>query len=360
MPVAKARRAVSEVEVVKLPPTRPEDPPAAAAPPTTTNRPRGGLALARRSNGQGGGQVARARALQREDLAIESRPVTISSPASPRTGSSNQQQQLERAADQLPPMHLASPKASPSGAAPTPAPPRRPASPGSGASSAKRGPRKTKADKKSSATPLNSSSSAGSSKTPPTTPLVYLSLAPRLPSEAPALPAPSVPELPAPSLAELGGGKLKKAAAQSPSKRTSKASPAKASKRPQGAPGPSAEPLAFTSIAPTSEEVVEQIGAELEAVMPPQLLDSVRGVPAAARPPPASPAPQQQLPTALRTGLSLPTLPAAPMPTLPPSSERRLPTNELGSLFWNGLHSALAPAAMDEQWTAVRRLLVAC
>ena len=46
-----------------------------------------------------------------------------------------------------------------------------------------------------------------------------------------------------------------------------------------------------------------------------------------------------------------------PLPALPKSSDRALPTQELGNLFWGGIHSALQPAAMDEQWMAVRRLL---
>ena len=53
----------------------------------------------------------------------------------------------------------------------------------------------------------------------------------------------------------------------------------------------------------------------------------------------------------------LPTLPAANMPTLPPTSDRGVLTQELGNLFWGGIHSALQPAALDEQWMAVRRLL---
>ena len=37
----------------------------------------------------------------------------------------------------------------------------------------------------------------------------------------------------------------------------------------------------------------------------------------------------------------------------------RVHTRELAALFWGGIHSTLAPTAMDEQWTAVRRLVVA-
>ena len=67
--------------------------------------------------------------------------------------------------------------------------------------------------------------------------------------------------------------------------------------------------------------------------------------------PPAPPAPPATLPAAQL-------LPAAPMPVLPAPSER-VQTEELARLFWGGIHGALAPAAMDEQWRAVRSLVVA-
>lgn len=71
----------------------------------------------------------------------------------------------------------------------------------------------------------------------------------------------------------------------------------------------------------------------------------------------ANSSPPQPLPATLSIAKALPALPAAPLPALPKSSDRALPTQELGNLFWQGLHSALQPAAMDEQWMAVRRLL---
>lgn len=55
---------------------------------------------------------------------------------------------------------------------------------------------------------------------------------------------------------------------------------------------------------------------------------------------------------------AFPALPAALSPAVPQASER-MQTHELAALFWGSIHSALAPAAMDEQWMAVRNLVVA-
>ena len=51
-------------------------------------------------------------------------------------------------------------------------------------------------------------------------------------------------------------------------------------------------------------------------------------------------------------------LPPAKMPELPPPSER-VPTQELAKLFFNSISNALTPAVVDEQWMAVRSLVVA-
>lgn len=56
---------------------------------------------------------------------------------------------------------------------------------------------------------------------------------------------------------------------------------------------------------------------------------------------------------------AMPKLPAAVLPTLPPPSEH-VQTHELAAMFWASVQGALAPAAMDEQWSAVRRLVTAC
>ena len=54
---------------------------------------------------------------------------------------------------------------------------------------------------------------------------------------------------------------------------------------------------------------------------------------------------------------AIPELPPAALPILPPPSEH-VQTHELAKLFWGGIQSALAPAAMDDQWMAVRRIVV--
>ena len=50
--------------------------------------------------------------------------------------------------------------------------------------------------------------------------------------------------------------------------------------------------------------------------------------------------------------------PTATLPVLPPPYEH-VHTDALAAMFWDSVQSALAPAAMDEQWMAVRSLVVA-
>ena len=340
--------------------------PPAAAPPSgrgpSSSRSRGGsLSVAGRA-GHGGPvdpAAVRVRALQQDILAADSkRAIADAPPASPRgvalRGSPQQQQQ--KRPDRTPPLRLASPAASPSGSAPSAALPKRPPTPSGTGSTKKKATKKSKKDKGPSPQ-ISSTSSKASSSSALSGPLSSLA------REAPLLPQPSFTELssaaapspkvarsprsprvpPSPKAPAGGGGK---------STGTGTGKKAKGSKKASGAMGPSSQPLDLGADweAPAAESE-GAVSATLAALR----------MPSNSAPPPPAPQPLPTTPLAAAAPPPpLPALPAAILPELPPAfSDRALHTSDLGALFWNGLHQALQPAAVDEQWSAVRRILVA-
>jgi len=196
---------------------------------------------------------------------------------------------------------------------------------------------------------------------PPATPagrLPPLAAAPRTPS-SPGAAAPSPPELPQ----HLPG---------SPSTNPRRAAPRM---RPRskhltplklrdscaaGLPSTSAEPSVartrpLCAAAPVlpPPSIAERGGAKAAAPRVSRRVGKAAGASSSALPvPPALPAPPAPAPA-----LVLPELPAARLPTLPPPSQQ-VPMHELTALFWGGIHDALAPSTVNEQWMAVRQLVV--
>lgn len=344
MPKAVARR--SSGEPVKLPPIRPEEsitPNMPVWPKNTTSdrkKPKAGLALAKRREAKGDVTLQRARALQ-HDLAIDT---VTTPPATPRDAD----------ARMLP--ILVTPLAGPTAA--RGATPQRPVgsppSPPSPPASSRRGPRTRKPSSKKALAPLCAASPKGARELRPTSaaasPAVSTSSRGSGPRAKPLAPA---PPLPAPSLAERGGGR----AGGSAGSRTPRTPTAKRGARDGGsssarARGDSPRDSAAKAVAPAAALASEAGWAPA----------TPRGA-TPQRPPP--PTDVTTVPTLRPTPYQAWVLPAAPSgATVREATGEQLPTSELGSLFSKGMSSliksTLAPAEVDEQWAAVRALVLAC
>ena len=68
---------------------------------------------------------------------------------------------------------------------------------------------------------------------------------------------------------------------------------------------------------------------------------------------------RQQQQQQQQRGVSALAMPSTKAPSLSVAPSDRVQTSELAALFWGGIASTLQPAAADEQWNAVRRLISA-
>jgi hypothetical protein len=324
---AVARRPAQQ-DVVQLPPIRREagDARPTRASPAQATRPRGGLALAQQRPAVRA-DAARARALQM-DLKMDARSARPASPVAPTSSPAGKKQvrkppsQQQQARKQSPaqPSQARKPsparKQTPQGKKQTPPPRKHPASP---------------PQPLLELLPLGSPKAfpQGATSTPKARPLAERPPSPlagtsprskprtqkaHAPSSAGATPPTTLPPPATPPAASPSSRGCRAAASTPKGGRVSGGSSSRGS-----ASGRGRRQLPPRS--PRSQAASETAMSAMPSARPP--------------PPPLS-------------------LPAAPQPEF----AAQTPTNDLASLFWNSVHSALAPAAMDDQWAAVRRLLV--
>lgn len=186
---------------------------------------------------------------------------------------------------------------------------------------------------------------------------------PHISQKAPAKPSlPAAKQMPgagsggAPSGSSPAGSGRPKRVSTRTSGGSPKSTPRRAAPRSKVPKKLSREPSTSTAAAPSSNEEVLADAPSLPP--PPEELGAKpagRGKARARRPSARAISVGQESPMSppdVVLAPSWPTLPPA-MPSVPPR------TSELASLFWGGIRSALAPQATDEQWLAVRRMVVA-
>jgi len=258
--------------------------------------------------------AARARALQRDHWTVEAKQAVLSPPATPRTPRTpSTRHRLLSPMTLTPPLPSTPtlPEALPLPASrsllSTPSDGGRSAVTSAPSSQSLRAAPRARARSKN-LTPLKVGSSRSASTASP---------APKSSGRSPTKLA--APTLPAPSLAERGG--LKAAAQPRSTRRAAKAS--------------------STGSAWRREQAAVACALPESPALPAPPAVSTRLVAAAV---PATPA--------------IPSLPPAKVPQLPAPSEN-VPTAELATLFFNSISTALTPAVVNEQWMAVRSLIVA-